>query len=453
MMLDLPEEKPDGAVLRAADYATLTSRAVTDHARALVEKVHELIIATEARKRKRGNKAADFKRAVAGFLGDLLQAAARTTVVYRSASPKNFTASDAVSHRDFTAMRSALRSLRLIEEFKAVQDRFEFGPGQVAWRGRAIRFKATSKLIELAASCGVSLAEACEHFVQELPRKPLVLRGHSRREPGRKKMPGKLMKIDRTQLDVQTLEQAIIDINMFLQKFLIRGGTHRGYIRVFNVGNHPSFAWNMGGRLYSQGQDSNQSLSSDKRLQMSINDEPVCELDIRASYLTIFHAQRGQPLDQSSDPYGLLGPGEEARNVVKGFVAATFGSSAFPGRWSTALTRDFLEQTGRKLGRVYPLHMVREAVARAYPFLAGLKSDEVWPPLWAELMFIESDAILKTMVALKERGIPSLSVHDSLIVPEREETTARELLSSFYEATTTTKPVIRSRRAGDLQAR
>jgi hypothetical protein len=49
------------------------------------------------------------------------------------------------------------------------------------------------------------------------------------------------------------------------------------------VGDHPAFAWNLGGRLYSQGQDSYQSLSSDQRLDMTIDGEPVCELDIRAS--------------------------------------------------------------------------------------------------------------------------------------------------------------------------
>jgi hypothetical protein len=65
------------------------------------------------------------------------------------------------------------------------------------------------------------------------------------------------------------------------------------------------------------------------------------------------------------------------------------------------------------------------------------------PPLWAELMFMESEAILTTMLGLMDQGIPSLSVHDSLIVPQRHKTTATELLRASYEATTKAIPFIR----------
>jgi hypothetical protein len=60
-------------------------------------------------------------------------------------------------------------------------------------------------------------------------------------------------------------------------------------------------------------------------------------------------------------------------------------------------------------------------------------------------MFCESEAILAAMLALKDRGIPSLSMHDCLIVPQRHETTATELLTATYKATTTATPFIRCR--------
>ena len=45
---------------------------------------------------------------------------------------------------------------------------------------------------------------------------------------------------------------------------------------------------------------------------------------------------------------------------------------------------------------------------------------------WAELMYIESQAMLSTMIALMlSRRIPSLAVHDSIIVP----------VSNWHEAT------------------
>jgi hypothetical protein len=176
---------------------------------------------------------------------------------------------------------------------------------------------------------------------------------------------------------------------------------------------------------------------------MTIDGEAVCELDVRASYMTILHAQRGQPLDPANDPYELPGLGEAGRDVVKSFIAMTMGSSAFPRRWTAERASEYHETTGRKLGRDFPIRIVRDAVAEAHPLLAELRSDDKKPPLWAVLMFMESEAILTTTLGLMQRGIPSLSVHDSLIVPQRHKTTATELLRASYKATTKATPFIR----------
>jgi hypothetical protein len=57
-------------------------------------------------------------------------------------------------------------------------------------------------------------------------------------------------------------------------------------------------------------------------------------------------------------------------------------------------------------------------------------------------MYLGSEAILTTMLALADRGIPSLSVQDSVIVPEDSEKLARVTLSKFYEGTTGATPRI-----------
>jgi hypothetical protein len=295
----------------------------------------------------------------------------------------------------------------------------------------------------MAAECGVRVVDAREHFIKELPKNPLVRRGGSTREPGRRKMPGKPMKIDYTPT-VQAMEQTIVDLNTFLDQFTIGGGVHRGYIRVFNVGDHPAFAWDLGGRLYSQGQDSYQSLSSDERLKMTIDGEPVCEFDIRASYLTIFQARHGQPLDFKTypDPYVLADLGAKAREAVKTFIAAAFGRGEFPTQWSKEMADRHRERTGKDLRKHHPLRTIRHTVGKAYPLLAELRSGQARPPIWSELMYLESEALLRTMLALKEEGVPSLSVHDSLIVQKSRERLARSLLESNYRATTSAAPHI-----------
>ena len=65
----------------------------------------------------------------------------------------------------------------------------------------------------------------------------------------------------------------------------LTGGEHEGYIRVFN-----NNSWKAGGRLYSVGgRQSYQQMHETERHKMTINDEPVAEIDIKASQLTIYH--------------------------------------------------------------------------------------------------------------------------------------------------------------------
>lgn len=120
---------------------------------------------------------------------------------------------------------------------------------------------------------------------------------------GSYKIRGRKMKIDYTKDEKAVeLEEVITGLNAFIAQFDIRGGTHHGYIREFNCGDHASFAWDLGGRLYSVGDENYQGLSADERKLMTIDGQPVIELDIRASALTIFHGQRGQPLDFEANP-------------------------------------------------------------------------------------------------------------------------------------------------------
>jgi hypothetical protein len=51
---------------------------------------------------------------------------------------------------------------------------------------------------------------------------------------------------------------------------------------------------------------------------------------------------------------------------------------------------------------------------------------------WAELMYIESQAMVGTMLQLMARKTPSLAVHDSIIVPLSERVYAMYLLVQWY---------------------
>jgi len=85
----------EGQALRKAEYASLTSRAATEHSRALADEVYRLITECETRKRQRGTKAKQqFRQAIEGFLGDLLGAIGEDNAVawvYHPTSQRHFT--------------------------------------------------------------------------------------------------------------------------------------------------------------------------------------------------------------------------------------------------------------------------------------------------------------------------------------------------------------------------
>jgi len=437
-MLDHVDEDK---ALGDAEYASLTSRAVTDNSRALIEDVLRLITEGEPRKRRRVSRAEAFRQAVGGFIGDLLGAMGcegNGGWVYRSTGRSHFT-DGVVSYRDFTALRSTMKALDLLEEF---WPGFEAKQEMKRW---ATRFRATPRLEQLAAQHGIQPAEVNRHFKHSLPNHPLRLKATSTRATKGDKTGGELMEIDYTE-EVKAMEQVIRGLNDFLDNFTIGGGTHRGYFRLFHCGDHPKFNWNLGGRLYSVG-GGYQRLSGAARLKMTIDGKPLCDLDIKSSSLTIFHAIRGQPLDVASgvDPYQVGELSATPREVVKAFITATFGQGQFPARWPKEATHERKEKTGQSLGKRYPISRVRDAVARAYPLLAELRQDDAQPPVWATLNYLESEAVLRTMLTLKDLEVPSLSVHDGILAPRDSEELAKATLEEHYHAATTAIPYIVSR--------
>jgi hypothetical protein len=142
------------------------------------------------------------------------------------------------------------------------------------------------------------------------------------------------------------------ELNEYLAKQSLRRWLRTPRLRAYlpEWATNPHFNWDRGGRLYSQPQNANyQQQSKTKRLEMTINGLPDVEIDLRASYLTIFHAWHGVQLDREKDPYVIPELGEEARDIVKLWVAATFGSAGPLRKWPKDLLRDFEEEHGHPL--------------------------------------------------------------------------------------------------------
>jgi hypothetical protein len=288
----------------------------------------------------------------------------------------------------------------------------------------AARFKAMPTLLELTARHRVPLQSADRHFAfqYELPQKPLQKRkAKATNAYTRKQVRGAVMSFAHTPTSRQ-LEADVRELNEFLLRQQIEGGIHHGYIRIFQNGDEAGFNWNYGGRLYSQPPATNyQQLSKKKRLKMTINGEAVAEIDIRASYLTLFYGWFGEQLDLNSDPYHLPGFGAAGRDAVKLWMVATFGSPKPISRWPSALLKEYEEDRHKKLDRTrYSVKLVREKALLQHPLMARWgQPRKARVRTWADLMYYESVVMVSTMVDLmRDHGIPSLAVHDSLIAPQ-----------------------------------
>ncbi|UQR59905.1 hypothetical protein LRP30_22940 [Bradyrhizobium sp. C-145] len=431
-------EASNGDELRDAAFASLEGHAGTEAAQALTEAVNELVLNQLAHTEFFGEPRANRKKlkpAIAAFLADLLSAEGKW--VYRSLKKDSFTG-PGVGARAFIALQQAMRELGFVDHYGGVVSQWvqfdESGPA-LANRRWAARYRPTNKLIALAGEHGISLDNALDHFDYGLPKQPLQKRAASTWDGGRK-VQGRRLKFEHTDLSLK-LEADVRELNEFLAKQTFGGGCiHRGYVRIFQNGDAADFNWDQGGRLYSQPADKNyQQQSGESRLDMTINGSPVVEIDLRASYLTIFYAWHGLQLDREQDPYVIPGLGEEARAVVKLWVAATFGSTGPLHKWPTVILEDYEEEHGHPLDtNRYPPVQLGELIIKHHPLLRQwgqpLKDGRV--RTWADLMFDESRVVVAAMQGLMRDGVPSLAVHDSLIVPEQHERQgAMALMAAF----------------------
>src|SRR5262249_862371 len=249
--------------------------------------------------RRRAGLGVRFVDALIRFVGDLLRARTgenTTGRIYRPIGKSDFTEAP-VKYDMFIKARDGLKALGLVEHRKGRTRYVETGfDVRVTIPGRAARFWATPKLLKLAEDHGINSDNVDDHFFPEPPTNPLVLKDYATGR-GQNKEQGRRIKFKRTP-ETERLEGDVKELNTFLARVKLTGGKHEGYLRIFN-----NRAWDKGGRLYSEGEGNYQQLPPEERLKMTINEQPVAEIDIKASHLTIYHAMVREPLEGLSDPY------------------------------------------------------------------------------------------------------------------------------------------------------
>lgn len=421
-------------------YANLRTQRVGDVAGPFVHALAKEIGAWERAngKRAKGRRKteAPFVEAISRFVADLLRARFTNNGTGRCWRPIGKTAfeGEPVSYDQFTAARKGLEGLGLIDSKPGVH---RYGTSPLVDRtfslvGTTTRFWATDKLIAKAGEYGITGSNVTSHFRPELPEVTLWLR-LPKRHYGPDRVKGRLVQPADWPLGWHVVAAEVQTLNEFLSGFTIEGGQHFYFMRGFN--RVRSFRWDKGGRLYSEGGDrSFQQMSGAERRLMTIDGEPVVEVDIRASQPTIYHAMLAKvPFvgpSNRDDPYALKGLD---RGAVKTWMTNSIGLGKPVARWSKEAVA---EHSGDPLPKA---SAVRDVVTSAYPAMERLGE---FKDVWADLMFLEAQVIITTMVALMAKGVPSLSVYDSIIVQCSQETLARDILRHQFKIIIGVTPIL-----------
>jgi hypothetical protein len=443
-----PKEQREA--LGYAPLATLRATPATAQAAALMRDLAERYSRPQAAKGKayaRGKTLVRYANAGGAFIADLLIAAAnkRSEGWLRCSLNKSDRTGQYVTWSMFDGIRKAWLEAGLLEHKPGYPGMFAMGNPGPTW-GKLTRYRATPRLLEIAEAHGITPDNVGEHFRFEFEMSSELIRltQPSVRTPNTPK--------------VAKLRSDVAELNDFFTKQTLTPPTikHLGWVRMFH-GYTEGYRWHKGGRLYSQPQgrtcyqnlpETSSEANQPTRSQMRINGEQVIEIDISSSYLTIFYALCGKQLDTAQDAYeGMLGPSPLDRQVAKFWINASFGNSKPLSRWNKDVVKSLKAQlANKKLSgfdpKLYPMKTIKQKVLERHPLLSrwgGVIKGRVRD--YGDLMYAESEAIIGAMLTLmRDHQVPSLPVHDSLIVPSSKFIVAQVALVDHFRKQTGVVP-------------
>ena len=166
-----------------------------------------------------------------------------------------------------------------------------------------------------------------------------------------------------------------------------------------------------GGRTYGD----YQNMSESQRLRCTIDGEPVCEIDLKASHVSILAALTGYAERLPPDPYAAIDwvktkQHRKAAKILVQCIIHAIGSS--PKRFPRQDGKPFKEKYGLKDQKIEDL---LPGIYAVMPFLRST------PRLTLELQFIEAEMLMDVLQRLCDMGIPAFPIHDSVLIRKSDE--------------------------------
>ena len=292
--------------------------------------------------------------------------------VYRSSSRNDFSKeAEHVSCDLFMDVVTALLNKQYITRDKGgyyPSENFDNPDGSKApptWHStKASQYTVTQKFIKLCGNkYGLGKKKLLEHFGTEPPKQFVDVRYPNIRY-GRFKYSGpgvsKSLYTNHPRYKAEMRDMKALNTFLFDQE--IKGAEFTGLRRIFNNFTEETYNWDKGARISSFGSDSYQSLSKEQRSKMTINGEPVVEIDITACHFTILLSLLGERLP-NHDPYDVFEG--FPRKVIKSWMTVTL-SNATPCTRMPPKVREKLVEAGYDLKGV-TAPKIKDAVQERYP--------------------------------------------------------------------------------------
>lgn len=429
---------PAAAALRDAVGMPLTGRPGSPEASAFVSSITDLAFPRPPLKRpdRAGTKRhLAYADAVAAITHDLLAAWGRSTpsLAFHAVTKAAFTG-EPVSYRAFVAAIAGLKAAGLIHGHRGI--RFPAGNG---FAGKAACFAPAQPLLEAAEAAGLTPDNLRHHFRHVFPTAavpvttPLLIRGRWSKAELRRPPE---CEPDYQDAEAARLRDQVVAFNAFALGFRFTGCRPPQWLRRFTGGLRDH------GRWYAAGSANYQGLAARDRLCIRINDQPVAEIDVAASSLTLLHGLHGLPRPPG-DLYELPGL---PRDVVKQAVVRSIGNGRLLRAWDAATLAKVPDC------REHAATAVAAALAERFPFLKDLPSlphdmgaseRSTKGALNAYLMGLEARIVTDTMESARRLGVLAMPIHDGLIVPSDAAGTVAEAFTEAFRQHAGVTPLLK----------
>ena len=412
--------------LADAVWLSLASIPSTPEAIALVNALTAEVAHWEQAKATRGNRRREAGRkklavAVGAVTGGLLRNWRRDPhrASYRAAVKDAFTGGP-VALAQFLVAVEGLVSMGYIEKRPGARYGTGFAePGEAdTFSGHAPRYRPTARLLDLATSYAIHRANLRDAFAvvsnprprKVTPKAAITLRSLTRGQ----KRPIPIPPVDRELAD--SLRADVLEANEFAGRFTIEGCDAPAWYRLFDG------SLTLHGRWYAWGENSVTLMRREDRRQVRIGGEPVVEIDVRASHLSIMLGLLGLPRPLED----LYASNQFSRNDVKDWVTKTLGKGSPVTKWERAADPRAIESM--MISR-FPF-MARPATVVPASVAGEEKPARV---LTFFLMGLEAEAMARAMRSLRKRGVLALPIHDALIVPASSEEVAKQAIRAAFK--------------------